>query len=78
MKIMEKNNKKRFFVLTVIYAVTYVVVRSLLTLITNALEKVADDGFYVLEGLIFSILYNVLSIYTDKRFNNNTHNNKTK
>ena len=38
MKIMEKNNKKRFFVLTVIYAVTYVVVRSLLTLITNDLE----------------------------------------
>ena len=77
MKIMEKNNKKRFFVLTVIYAVTYVVVRSLLTLITNDLEKVADDGFYVLEGLIFSILYNVLSIYTHKRFNHHTHNNKT-
>ena len=76
MKIMEKNNKKRFFVLTVIYAVTYVVVRSLLTLISNDLEKVADDGFYVLEGLIFSILYNVLSIYTDKRFNHHTHNNK--
>ena len=78
MKIMEKNNKKRFFVLTVIYAVTYVVVRSLLTLISNDLEKVADDGFYVLEGLIFSILYNVLSIYTDKRCNHHTHNNKTK
>ena len=77
MKIMEKNNKKRFFVLTVIYAVTYVVVRSLLTLISNDLEKVADDGFYVLEGLIFSILYNVLSIYTDKRLNHHTHNNKT-
>ena len=77
MKIMEKNNKKRFFVLTVIYAVTYVVVRSLLTLISSDLEKVADDGFYVLEGLIFSILYNVLSTYTDKRFNHHTHNNKT-